>query len=329
MRIPISLVAVIALSVTMSADLKRDAGGTLRLTAGIQSVPGNSSKGYVLAQAAGERLVYCARPLVLNIKVDSKTAPGTRLIAGTAELRGDEGAATHREGDEVVYVVRGSGHAVLGNTRVSLEAGSVAFIPQGVSHHISSSGVAPLEYVWVLGPRSSAESFRQAATQGCGDGAAAATVVPPPQSAATPPAIAGQVTAGHGAVIVPPGEGERLRYCELPLVLTLKVESGINPGARLRASSGTLSRGEERGVHLDADEVLYVVRGRGQAIVGDETIALQPGSIMFVPQDTAHGLINSNDEPLEYFVVHSPQASAAGFRRRAAVPGPHCSGQRP
>ena len=79
-------------------------------------------------------------------------------------------------------------------------------------------------------------------------------------------------------------------------------------------------------MHLDADEMLYVVRGRGQAIVGDETIALQPGSIMFVPQDTPHGLINSNDEPLEYFVVHSPQASAAGFRRRAAAPGPHCSG---
>ena len=326
MRIPVSLVAVIGLSVTAHADVKREVGGTMRLTRNIQPVTGNSSKGYVVAQAAGERLVYCVRPLVLNIKVDSKIAPGTRLIAGTAELRGDEGAATHREGDEVVYVVRGAGHAVLGNRRVSLEAGSVAFIPEGTSHRISSSGVAPLEYVWVLGPRSSAESFRQAATLGCGDGPASTNVAPLPQSDPPPPTVAGGDTVGHGAVIVPPGEGERLRYCEIPLVLTLKVESGINPGARLRASAGALSRGEERGVHLDADEVLYVVRGHGQAIVGDETIAVQPGSIMFVPQDTPHGLINPNDEPLEYFVVHSPQASAAGFRRRAAVPGPHCSG---
>ena len=31
---------------------------------------------------------------------------------------------------------------------------------------------------------------------------------------------------------------------------------------------------------------------------------------MFVPQDTAHGLINSNDEPLEYFVVHDHGAVA-------------------
>ena len=132
-------------------------------------------------------------------------------------------------------------------------------------------------------------------------------------------------SGGTGALAVAPGAGERLIYCELPLVLTLKVTSETSPVARLRASGGVLRRGEERGVHRDADEVLYVVRGRGKAIIGDRTIPIEPGSMMFVPQDAPHGLSNDSDEqPLEYVVVHSPQASAAGFRRRAALPGPYC-----
>ena len=155
---------------------------------------------------------------------------------------------------------------------MSLEAGSAAFIPQGISHRIISSGGGALEYVWVLGTRPSADSFRQAATLGCSYGAAAGNVGPLPQADSTLP-TASQDARGHGAVIVAPGGGERLRYCELPLVLTLKVESETNPMARLRAAIGGLSKGEERGVHRDADEVLYVERGRGQAIVGDATVS--------------------------------------------------------
>ena len=328
MRIPISVVIVIAISMTTQANMPREGAKWAATNRGTQGPTEQTSNGYVVASTAGERLVYCGRPLVLNIKVDSKRAPGTRLIAGTAELRGDEGIATHRQGDEVIYVVRGSGHAILGDTRVSLEAGSVAFVPEGTSHRLRSAGVEPLEYVWVLGPRSSAESFRQAASVGCRNDALGPANAEPSSQTAAASATAGQQTGGGpGAIVVPPGVGERLVYCELPLVLTLKVESESNPVARLRAAGGVLRKGEERGVHRDADEVLYVVRGRGQAIIGEETIAVQPGSMMFVPQDTPHGMINASDEPLEYFVVHSPQASAAGFRRRAAVPGPHCSGR--
>jgi mannose-6-phosphate isomerase-like protein (cupin superfamily) len=67
-----------------------------------------------------------------------------------------------------------------------------------------------------------------------------------------------------------------------------------------------------------------LIRGRGQAVVGADTTPVEPGSVMFVPQNTPHGLVNPVDQPLEYFVVHSPQTSAAAFRRRAALPGPHC-----
>jgi hypothetical protein len=62
----------------------------------------------------GERLPYCARPLVLTLKVDSATAPGTRLLAGVGELSGDEGFGRHRSADEILYVSRGWGYAMVG-----------------------------------------------------------------------------------------------------------------------------------------------------------------------------------------------------------------------
>jgi mannose-6-phosphate isomerase-like protein (cupin superfamily) len=112
-------------------------------------------------------------------------------------------------------------------------------------------------------------------------------------------------------------------FCSIPST------SGNAPRTRLRAATGVLSHGSEFGVHRDADEVLYVTRGRGHAVLGADTVPVQPGSVMFVPQNTPHGLVNSSDQSLEYFVVHSPQTSAAGFRRRAALPGPHCPRQTP
>jgi mannose-6-phosphate isomerase-like protein (cupin superfamily) len=162
-------------------------------------------------------------------------------------------------------------------------------------------------------------------SQGCG---AARMTQPRPGAPAHAPAASVMPSGARDSVrpgrVVAPDFGERLVYCELPLVLTVKVDSGTAPGTRLRAASGVLSRGSEFGVHRDADEVLYVTRGRGHAVIRADTIPVEPGSVMFVPQNTPHGLVNSSDQPLEYFVVHSPQTSVAGFRRRAALPGPFC-----
>ncbi|MDP9350320.1 MAG: cupin domain-containing protein [Chloroflexota bacterium] len=93
----------------------------------------------------------------------------------------------------------------------------------------------------------------------------------------------------------------------------------------MRASTGVLSKGSEYGTHRDADEIAYIIRGRGYAIVGTDTVAIEPGVVTFIPQGMPHGFINESEEPLEYLVVHSPQSSATGFRRRAALPGPYCS----
>ena len=279
-----------------------------------------SARGLVVPPGAGERLTYCQRPLVLALKVDSSVAPTTRLLAGVGELRGDEGMARHRAADEILYVVRGWGHAVLGEDTVPLGPGSIAHVPPGVPHRLVSRGAAPLEYFFVLGPASSAEGFRRAASLGCADRATAAAA----SGTSTPPAPSMAVRGDPRAVWFDPGIGDRISYCPFPLVITTKVDSASASGTRLTAAVGSLRRGAEVGTHADGDEVVYITHGRGRAFIGTDTTAVEAGSVTLVPAGTRHGFVNDGGGTLEYVVVYGRGFSPAGFRRLAARPGPYC-----
>lgn len=276
--------------------------------------------GLVVPPGAGEPLTYCERPLMLTLKVDSAVAPTTRLLAGTGALRGNEGVGRHRSADEVLYVVRGWGYAVLGADTVPLGPGSVAYVPPGVAHRLVSRGPAPLEYFFVLGPASSAEGFRRAAAAGCPD-RAAATAAPAADAASSVPQ---PPTADRRAVSFEPGTGERVSYCPFPLVITTKVDSASAPGTRLTAAVGSLRRGAEVGTHAGRDEVVYVTYGRGRAFIGTDTAAVETGSVTYVPQGTLHGFVNDGEGTLEYVVVYGGGVSPTGFRRLAARPGAYC-----
>lgn len=285
---------------------------TLESVPATEASPASTASGYVLGAGAGELLRYCDRPVDLELTVDSLRAPTTRLVAGTAVLRGDEGLGLHRGSDEVIYILRGSGYAAFGADTLRLEPGAVLFVPENTQHRVVSTGTEPMEFLMVIGPRSSAEGFRRAAARGCDAPAPAPPVVP----------------GGGRPHLIEPGAGEVLEYCELPLTFTLKVNEEVVSGSRLRLAHGALRRGSEYGSHRGADEVAYIVSGRGRAIVGADTVPVAPGATIFVPEGTPHGFINDAEAPLEYLVVHGPAANVDAFRRRASLPGPHCRSER-
>jgi mannose-6-phosphate isomerase-like protein (cupin superfamily) len=277
-------------------------------------------RGVVVPAGGGEHFVYCNRPVTLWLKVDSVTAPHTQLVAGTGEVRGDEGIGRHRGAHEVIYVRSGWGHAIVGVDTTNLGPGSVMYVPPGTRHRLVSSGTAPLDYFWVIAPMSSGAGFRRAAMIGCPGG--------PPASVTTPSAQPEPEREEAGLVLAP-GAGERLTYCVFPLTITFKVDSVSVPGSRLVAATGALRRGSEVGEHA-VDEVVLITHGRGFAFVGADTMPVQSGSIMYTPRGMRHGFINDTTGTLEYVVVYGPfegPRSRAGFRRLASQPGPSCPAQ--
>lgn len=279
--------------------------------------PAVTVRGLVVPPGGGERFVYCSRPLTLWLKVDSVTAPGTRLVVGTGEIRGDEGIGRHRDAHEVIYIRGGWGHAIVGADTTNLGPGSVVYVPPGTRHRLVSSGAAPMDYFWVIAPMSSGAGFRRGAMLGCPGG--------PPVPAPTPTAQS-EYEGEEAGLVLAPGAGERLTYCVFPLTITFKVDSVSVPGSRLVAATGALRRGSEVGEHA-VDEAVLITHGRGLAFVGADTISVESGSIMYTPRGMRHGFINDTTETLEYLVVYGPfesPRSRASFRRLASQPGRSC-----
>lgn len=276
----------------------------------VSSPPG--ARGFVLPPAEGERYVYCSRPLTLWIHLDSVSSPTTQMVAGSGVIRGDEGTGRHARRHEVVYIRSGWGYAVFGSDTTQLGPGSVLYVPPGTRHRFVRTGAQPLEYFWVIGPMHSAQGFRDAAQLGCPG-------QPPVPSPTTSPAdsLPGLVR------VLDPGEGERIAYCDIPLVITAKVDSETVAGTWLRAATGVLRTGSEAGVHA-VDEVVLITHGSGKAFFGSDTVGVQAGSVVHVPRGMQHGFINEGVGTLEYFIVYAGTGSRAAFRRRAARPGPYC-----
>ena len=64
--------------------------------------------------------------------------------------------------------------------------------------------------------------------------------------------------------------------------------------------------------HEDASHVLYIVSGRGTALVGGESVALKPGLVVHIPKGIVHSL-KADGERLTFvdFVPHA-DASRSG-----------------
>lgn len=69
--------------------------------------------------------------------------------------------------------------------------------------------------------------------------------------------------------------------------------------------------------HPNAEEVLYVLEGKGIAISGKEKFEINPGDTVFIPTGDPHNLKNpSNNKPLTIIFVYAgaPSLSDAGYK---------------
>ncbi|RQG99409.1 cupin domain-containing protein [Natrarchaeobius oligotrophus] len=65
-------------------------------------------------------------------------------------------------------------------------------------------------------------------------------------------------------------------------------------------------RGHELHTHPDSDELLFVISGTGEQIVGDETREIGPGELVYVPENVEHGTMNTGWETLQLLAVYAP-----------------------
>ena len=126
-----------------------------------------------------------------------------------------------------------------------------------------------------------------------------------------PPPV--QQPLGH---VLQPDEGLKLIFCSAPgLSVTIKVDSVSGGATRLAMGTAEIApRASNVGIHRDEDEIIYFSGGRGRAILGTDTVAVDPGATMYVPHGVRHGFMNGGDAPLQFVWVDVPGALASKFR---------------
>lgn len=129
----------------------------------------------------------------------------------------------------------------------------------------------------------------------------------------------------RGAV-VQPWEGERLKFCDAPeLSVVLKVDSATAGATRYSMGTGSLApRMSNASAGHRHDEIIYFVRGLGQAVVGTDTVPVHPGTTLHLPMGLRHAFINPSDEVLEFVWVVAPRGFEEGLREVGVPPGTPC-----
>lgn len=117
-------------------------------------------------------------------------------------------------------------------------------------------------------------------------------------------------------------EGERrvMRYAGTPRIFILKIDPENSGSRHLLAGYQDIAPGNRISPHrhLDADELIFLHKGRALVEVGDIRREMSEGATIFVPRGTSMAMRPSGPEPITIFYVLS-DPGYAGFMRDISV----------
>ena len=67
--------------------------------------------------------------------------------------------------------------------------------------------------------------------------------------------------------------------------------------------------------HTEAEEIMYILKGRGVSGLGDQEFEVGPGDTLWIPRGAVHWFYNPFDEPCEFvFLYTRPSLASAGYK---------------
>jgi mannose-6-phosphate isomerase-like protein (cupin superfamily) len=91
------------------------------------------------------------------------------------------------------------------------------------------------------------------------------------------------------------------------LVSHILLEEGDAPGGEMSITWVAVEPGNEQPQHSHGPQQVYVItRGSGRMKVGEEERDVSAGSMVFIPSNTEHGIVNTGDETLTYVSAATP-----------------------
>lgn len=120
------------------------------------------------------------------------------------------------------------------------------------------------------------------------------------QPAGGPPAALG---ATDGELVYVGGDPVRIKVSPADRGRLAMITQDVSPGTTIPVH-----------LHEREDEIIFIQSGEGEATLGDRTVPLAAGSMLYVPQGTWHGGRNTGRGVLTWIAIYSPSGFEGYFR---------------
>jgi mannose-6-phosphate isomerase-like protein (cupin superfamily) len=91
--------------------------------------------------------------------------------------------------------------------------------------------------------------------------------------------------------------------------MSVLFERDLTPTVNIAAGTVRIPAGQEQpklSAHEGAEEIYFVVRGKGRFVLGDEEHDVEAGTAVYVGPGVQHRMMNTGDEEFEVFYVNTP-----------------------
>jgi quercetin dioxygenase-like cupin family protein len=125
----------------------------------LTEMPSASGEGLILQASEGERRVRRQPPASLStltapviLKVDRKNGGSPDFVMLTEDIPPGQGISPHRHehADEILFIHRGTGVALLGTRSATVTAGTTIYIPPNTHISLRNTGTEPLSIVAIF-----------------------------------------------------------------------------------------------------------------------------------------------------------------------------------
>ena len=121
------------------------------------------TSGYVLQKADAFAVPQPEKRRTVYVWVDDQTTTAEHYAMWTCEMEPQStiAMAAHLNEDELMFVYRGSGEAVVDGVAYPIEAETTIYVPIGVEHELRNTAAdEPLCFVWVHAPPGREKALR-------------------------------------------------------------------------------------------------------------------------------------------------------------------------
>ncbi len=209
---------------------------------------------------------------------------------------------SHAEKDQIFYITSGEGKILLADTEHDVKPGSLMYVPAGLVHRSTTTSAEPLGYIlyniFLTTSKEGHATFKDHIDQ---------------------VKMIRKMQAEKGFSEVT--GSEKTNKVEKEEKIIHDVMSGKNYDFGSNKTILLLDRTEtsrcefvvvewpphNRGAmvaHKEKEQTFFILSGTGKVTVGDETMDVKPGHIVFVPRNTPH-TTESGDETLTYLCLNS------------------------